>query len=136
MMLACDWPKADRRLPATVVRNGLSISGLHELETLRHTPYLQASLKLTPKQAQQASPAWIKPPPRADGRGELYAVVGGLESAEFLRQNQLIADAWGKARVPVCEVLPGLNHFSIPEALAQPGHRLNRLARELLGLPA
>ncbi len=135
MMLACDWTKVNPRLPATVVRNGMSISGLHELETLRHTPYLQVSLKLTPKQALQASPAWMKPPPRRDGGGELYAVVGGLESAEFLRQNQLIADAWGKQRVPVCEVLPGLNHFSIAQALARPGHRLHQLARHLLGLP-
>ena len=135
MMLACDWTKVNPRLPATVVRNGMSISGLHELETLRHTPYLQGSRKLRPKQALQASAGWMKPPPRRDGGGELYAVVGGLESAEFLRQHQLIADAWGKQRVPVCEVLPGLNHFSIAQALARPGHHLHQLARHLLGLP-
>jgi len=33
----------------------------------------------------------------------------------------------------VAEVLPGLNHFSILDALVQPGHRLNQLATTLLG---
>ncbi len=61
-------------------------------------------------------------------------MVGGDESEEFLRQNQLIRQAWGLQRVPVCEALPGLDHFSILQALAQPGHRLNSLALELLRL--
>jgi arylformamidase len=33
--------------------------------------------------------------------------------------------------VPLREALLGLNHFSIVEALVQPGHRLNQLALEL-----
>jgi len=36
--------------------------------------------------------------------------------------------------VPVCEHLPGLNHFNILEAMVQPGHRLHALTRELLGV--
>jgi len=32
----------------------------------------------------------------------------------------------------VCEALPGLNHFSVVEALTQPGHRLQGLARDLV----
>jgi arylformamidase len=34
--------------------------------------------------------------------------------------------------VPICETLPGLNHFSVLEALIQPRHRLHDLARQLL----
>ena len=34
--------------------------------------------------------------------------------------------------VPVAEALDGLQHFSIVEALTQPGHRLHTLALELL----
>ena len=40
-------------------------------------------------------------------------------------------EAWGESRVPVCEALPGLNHFSVLEAMAQPGQRLNELALKL-----
>ena len=36
--------------------------------------------------------------------------------------------AWGLQRVPLAEVLPGLNHFSAVEALTEPGHRLHALA--------
>jgi arylformamidase len=34
--------------------------------------------------------------------------------------------------VPVSEALPGLNHFSIVDALAEPTHRLHALALQLL----
>ena len=61
-------------------------------------------------------------------------MVGAAESPEFLRQNQLIQSAWGKGRVPVCEALDGLNHFSVLDALVEPGTRLNALARGLLDL--
>jgi arylformamidase len=59
-------------------------------------------------------------------------VVGGDESPEFLRHNQLIQEAWGKQTVPVSEQLPGLNHFTVLEALFQPTNRLHQLAIELL----
>lgn len=128
MMLSCLWPVYGRDLPAGLVKNAMSISGLHDLEPIMHTPFLQPSLQLTPGQVRQASPALLPPP----AQGELYTVAGGDESEEFLRQSRLIQKAWGKARVPVCEPLPGLNHFSVLEAMVQPGHRLNQLAMELL----
>ncbi len=54
------------------------------------------------------------------------------ESEEFIRQNRLIRDAWGPRAVPVCEELPGRNHFSALEALVEPGHRLHALALGML----
>lgn len=134
MMLACEWTRVGDDLPASLVRNAMSISGLHDLEPVMHTPSVQVSLRLTPAQVKKASPARLPAPPLRDGRGRLYALAGAQESDEFLRQNRLIQQAWGPQAVPVCEALPGLNHFSIVEALAQPGHRLNLLARELLDL--
>lgn len=128
MLLACQWPTIHPDLPANLVRNALSISGLHELESIMHTPFLQRGLRLTPKQVRMASPAWLPAP----AQGVLYAVTGAEESAEFLRQNSLIQSAWGASTVPVCEELPGLNHFSIVDALAQPTHRLHQLALDLL----
>jgi arylformamidase len=58
--------------------------------------------------------------------------VGGRESSEFLRQNQLIRSSWGNKAVPICEALPGLNHFSILEALVAPTHLLHHMACDLL----
>jgi arylformamidase len=128
MMLACQWRHVGGDLPARLVKNALSISGLHELESIRHTPFLAESLRLTRADAKKSSPAWM-PRPR---QGRLVSVAGGDESAEFLRQNALIQEAWGHATVPVAEALPGLNHFSIVEALTKPRHRLHQLAAQLL----
>lgn len=128
MLLACHWPALGPDLPPGLVRNALSISGLYDLEPILHTPFLQPALQLTPQDALRSSPAYM-PAPRS---GVLYTVAGGDESAEFLRHNDLIRHAWGGQTVPVCEGLPGLNHFSVLDALAQPGHRLHQLALKLL----
>lgn len=132
MLLACQWPRYQADLPPALVKNALSISGLYDLEPLRHTPFLASSLQLTPAQVKKASPALLPAPTVKAGRGALYTVAGGNESDEFLRHNTLIQQAWGPAVVPVCEALSGLNHFSVLEALVQPGHRLNQLAQQLL----
>jgi arylformamidase len=132
MMLACDWRAYDSALPADLVKNALSISGVFDLEPLRHTPFIRDSLRLSPAMVKKVSPALLPAPAHQAGRGQLFSVAGGAESSEFLRQNQLIQQAWGKTVVPVAEALPGLNHFSVLEALIEPGHRLNRLARQLL----
>jgi arylformamidase len=129
MMLACDWKQVGRDLPADLVRDVLSISALYELDSLLTTPFLRDSLLLTSADARRASPAYLPAP----ARGRLFTVAGADESAEFIRHNHLIQQAWGRARVPVCEDLAGLNHFSIVEALTQPGHRLHTLAKELIG---
>ncbi len=129
MLLAHDWAAHAPDLPQTLVKNALSISGLYDLEPIRQTPFLQ-DLHLTPEQVRQASPVLLPRPTQ----GTLYSVAGGDESEEFLRQNQLIQQAWGVDTVPVCESLSGLNHFSVLEALIAPGHRLNQLALELLGI--
>ena len=62
MMMACVWKALAVGLPAKLVKNALSLSGLYELETIRQTPYLQDSLKLTPAQAKKNSPAWLPAP--------------------------------------------------------------------------
>jgi arylformamidase len=128
MLLSCLWQKFDKTLPTDVVKNALSISGLFEMETPMHSPYLQDSLHLTVAEVKRISPAWMPAPKQ----GKLYSVVGGDESPEFLRHNQLIQDAWGKSAVPVCEQLPGLNHFTVLESLCQPESGLHQLAQELL----
>jgi arylformamidase len=130
MLLTCRWKDWSPTLPHDLVKNALSLSGLYELEEVMHTPFLRDSLRLTQEQVLQASPAWLPPP----ARGELYTVAGADESPEFLRHNTLMQQAWGEQVVPVREALLGLNHFSILDALAQPGHRLHGFALKLLGL--
>lgn len=128
MLLTSLWPLIGPELPDGLVRSALSISGVHDLEPVMYTPMYQESLHLTDQQVLQASPARLPAPQR----GVLYCAVGGDESPEFIRQNQLMQDAWGSHFVPRSQVLPGLHHFSIVDALAKPGHDLHHMALNLL----
>lgn len=130
MLLSCRWKQVDEALPLQVVVGALAISGLYDLEPVRRTEFLQVDLKLTPTQVNRLSPAFF-PRPKA---GKLYAVVGADESDEFIRHNQLIRDQWGPTAVPVCETVPGKNHFTVLESLADPQGHLHDLALRLLEL--
>lgn len=129
MLLSCRWKQVDEALPANLVGGALAVSGVFDLEPLRHTPFLQTDLQLTPTAVARLSPAFFPRP-----KGRLHAVVGGDESDEFLRQTRLIRDVWGPSTVPVCETLVGRNHLTVMESLADPQGRLHELALRLLGL--
>jgi arylformamidase len=84
---------------------------------------LNEALRLDAETARAASPLFWPPPPRDR---TLVAAVGGAESAEFLRQSRDIVVAWSRAGV-ACEYLevPGANHFTVVEALANPDTSLS-----------
>ena len=127
MMLACDWPAVGRDLPQDLVDAALSISGLYDLEPLRHAPFLADDLGLTAASAQRASPAAFPPPRRS-----LVAVVGADESEEFHRQSSLIASRWGDRVSTV--VVPGRHHMDVLHELAEPASIVHAHALRLLGL--
>jgi arylformamidase len=129
LLLCCDWPAVGADLPSTLLRSALSVSGVFDLEPLRHAPFLAPDLRLDAAAARRLSPARLPRP-----AGTLHAVVGGDESEEFLRQNALIRERWGADVVPVCESVPGKHHMDVLFDLAEPGARLHRLALSLLGL--
>jgi arylformamidase len=130
MLLSCRWKDVADDLPAAPLTGAMSISGIYDLEPLRHVAHVQSDLRLTPASVGRLSPAFF-PRPKS---GKLYAAVGAEESDEFLRQNRLIRDVWGPTAVPVCETLPGKNHFTVLESLVDPAGRLHDLALRLLGL--
>ena len=130
MLLCCRWKEVADDLPAQPVAGALALSGLYDLEPLRHTPMLQADLQLSPSSVARLSPAFF---PRPKG-AKLYAAVGLDESDEFLRQNTLIRDVWGPTAVPVCETVPDSNHFTLLNRLADSRSRVHQLALRLLGL--
>ncbi len=131
MMLACDWPACAPDLPAGLVRTAVPVSGLFELEPLRHAPFLAADIGLDAAEARRLSPAAFPPP---HGK-RLLAFVGEQESAEFHRQGRAIQRAWGRAVVPLNASVPGCHHLSVLHALADTSTALHRTLREALGIP-
>ena len=129
MMLGCRWKEVDASLPAQLISGALAISGVFDLEPLRHAPFLKDDVKLTPASVKRLSSVFFPRP-----RKPLYVAVGGEESAEFKRQTASIRDQWGPTAVPVCETIPHANHFTILHNLADPNGRLHRHALALLGL--
>ena len=130
MLMSCRWKDVADDLPAQPLAGALTISGLYDIEPLRHAASIQADLRLTPAAVARLSPAFF-PRPKS---GKLYAAVGSEESDEFLRQNRLIRDVWGPTAVPVCETVPHTNHFTVLNSLVDPAGRLHDLALRLLGL--
>ncbi len=129
MLLNCRWPELDAGMPAQPLLGAVALSGLYELEPLRHAPFLAPDLRLTEADALRLSPAWMPAP-----AVPLMALVGAAESEEFQRQNRLIRERWGAQAVPVCETVPGRHHMNVLHELADPASRAHRLALGLLGL--
>ena len=113
MMMAAIWPAFGADLPADLVKGGLAISGIYDLEPLRHAPFIRADLGLDAKRARLLSSVHMPP---ATGR-PLYTAVGALESGEFRRQTALIGKAWPRNLVREIP-MPGLHHLNVVEELA------------------
>jgi len=129
MLMAAIWPKFDRRLPKDLWKGGLAISGLYDLTPLLEVDWLNADLRLDPASARKLSPAFMPPATRAP----VMTCVGGGESSEFLRQNALLGSRWRGAFAGDI-AMPGKNHFSVIDGLAEPGSALFSGARRLMKL--
>ncbi|MFO1057370.1 MAG: alpha/beta hydrolase [Dongiaceae bacterium] len=132
-LVATDWPALGAGLPADLVKSAIPISGVFEVEPLRHTDIGKPLHLDDADAARQVSPLLWEP----RSRGPLLLAVGGDESAEFHRQSAALAERWGAAGVPAETLsLPGRNHYTVLEELAAPDGALTRRALSLLGHPA
>ena len=130
MMLATDWQAFGAKLPPDLIKSGLSISGIFDLEPLRHHE-IGVALQLDEAAARRLSPLYLAPAAKAP----FVLAVGGEEGNEFNRQSQAMADAWEKQGMPMeMMILPGKNHFSVLNALTDPADVLLPRALALMSL--
>jgi arylformamidase len=129
MLMSALWPAFDRALPKDLFKGGLAISGLYDLRPLLEVEWLNADLRLDAESALKLSPAFLPPATRAP----LMTCVGGDESSEFLRQNELLGSRW-RGVLAGDIAMPGRNHFSVLDGLAEPGSALFAGARRLMKL--
>jgi len=128
-LTATDWKTIAPDAPADLVPAGYAIAGVFEL-----TPLLKISvntdLKLDEKSARACSPLYWRVPP---GRS-LDAVVGALESSEFLRQSRAVADAWRQAGAQTrYGEIAGANHFTVIDPLTKADSAMTKRVVELAG---
>jgi arylformamidase len=129
MLMAAQWPKFDRSLPKDLWKGGLAISGLYDLRPLVDVEWLNADLRLDEASALKLSPAFLPPATRSP----VMTCVGGEESSEFHRQNALLGARW-KGVFAGDVPMPGRNHFSVLDALAEQKSALFAGARKLMKL--
>jgi arylformamidase len=127
MMMAALWPAYAADLPPTLVKAGLAISGIYDLEPLLEAPFVNVDLHLDARRAGALSPINFPPATSAP----LITAVGAKESSEFQRQTSLIGRAW-KEVVTRTVSIPACNHLTVVDQLANPASPLFDAALELV----
>ncbi|PXW64675.1 alpha/beta hydrolase [Chelatococcus asaccharovorans] len=113
MLLAGGWHAA-YGMPGDVIEVALDLSGLHELEPLRHIE-VNSWLSLDDAMIDRNSPIRHIP---SRSSTTLITAVGGRETSEFRRQTSAYAAAWADAGHRAETVaMPHHNHFDIAASL-------------------
>lgn len=109
------------------VRGGMAISGIYDLEPIRHS-YLDEKLKLDEAMSRRNSPMMQTGGPNKP----LSLVVGSAELPLLRKQTADFAGHRARYGLPVTyEEIPGANHFTILEELLSPAGRITTLIRQL-----
>lgn len=125
-LLATEWHELYPKAPPDLVHAAYSVAAIFDLTPLVHTS-MAVDLCLDEASAREVSPIFW---PAPQGRS-FDAVAGSSETNEFRRQSRAIAEQWGKhgARTRH-EERPG-NHFTVVDALSDPGSAMTERVAEL-----
>jgi arylformamidase len=127
MMMAAHWNVFGTDLPSDLIKGGILMSGLYDLEPVRHAEFINTDLKLDKSSALRLSPGWMPQPNSVP----FITAVGDLESDEFKRQTALIASQWRhgfEREVPLQQE----NHFTICDCFGDESHPLFKASCELI----
>lgn len=119
MMMAARWSDFGLDLPANLVKAGVLMSGLYDLDPVRYAEFVNDDLKINKTNALRLSPGLMTLPHRIP----FITSVGDRESDEFKRQTAFIARQWQPAHLGDIG-LKDINHLTICDAFASRGHPL------------
>ena len=115
-MLASGGWQEDFSVPSDVIKGGMLLSGLFDLEPVALS-FVNEWMELDPEAAKRNSPCHFLP----DQGCPLVISYGGSETPEFKRQSQDYAAKWQAAGFDAdCFEVTERNHFDIPLELAKP----------------
>jgi acetyl esterase/lipase len=107
------------------VRAGVAISGIYDLEPIRHS-YLNEKLRLDEAMSRRNSPMMMPGGPAKP----LSLVVGGAELPLLRKQTADFAGHRARHGLPLTyEEIPGADHFTIMNEMIAPGGRITTLVR-------
>jgi acetyl esterase/lipase len=110
------------------VRAGVAISGIYDLEPIRHS-YLNEKLKLDEAMSRRNSPVTERGGPAKP----LSLVVGGAELPLLRKQTADFGGHRARYGLPVTyEEIPGADHFTIMNEMIAPNGRITSLIRQAL----
>ena len=128
MVMGTDWTALSSDLPLDLVKAGIPVSPLNDLEPLRFTS-LNDNVRMDAAEAEAESP--INHPPVTDA--PQLMVTGGRETAEFQRQADMYVEAFATASRPIERyVVPDCDHFDELNALADDGSPFFRKSLALI----
>jgi len=121
MMLATDWTA--QGLGRTPFRGGVTLSGVHHLAPIVQFSF-NIDIRLDAPEAKRMSPVGYIPKTGTP----LVIACGAAETSEFVRQSQLLWEAWPANRRPADGplLIPGKNHFDVLLEYAEPGSALTQ----------
>ena len=130
MAMAADWAEFGADLPKDLVKGGVSVSGVFDLEPLLNTT-INIKVGMDGETARRNSPLFMEP---ASG-APLALYWGGDETDAFRLQSEAMAAAWGAKGVEtVAEAISGVNHFTVLTGMEDPAHPATRAILQQLGL--
>ena len=128
MMVAGGWHE-ELGVPLDVIKGAVPLSGLHDLEPLRHS-CINEWARLDAASTRRNSPVHHLP----EAGCPLILSYGSSETLEFKRQSGLLADAW-RAKGWPADIFehPDRNHFDIVFDLRDFDSLLGRKVRNMIG---
>ena len=128
MMLATDWPSFESDLPADLIKTGIPISGLYQLEPLRHTTISHA-LHLDDAETAALSPYFLDPATAAP----MLVTLGGAETDQFHWQTDQLVAKWSGGPAELDHhAEPDVDHFGVVDRLARADSEIFRKTRALM----
>lgn len=128
MMLSTHWSEVGDDLPVDLIKSGIPISGLYQLEPLRKTTISDA-LHLDGAETRALSPHLRMPATKVP----ILVTLGGGETAQFHWQTEEFVREWSKHDIEIAHhVEPTVDHFDVVNRLASTGSEIFGKTRKWL----
>ena len=128
MMLTTKWSQLADDIPENLVKSGIPISGLYQLEPLRHTT-INDALGMDASVAHNNSPYLQQPATRAP----VLVVIGSAESAQLHWQMDQLVTRWSRPQLMIdTHIEADVDHFDVVNRLAQSDSEIFKLVHDRL----